>query len=115
MKISPTTLLFLSAPSTFLLSYNGADSPNPNDLIFDDSTPSAINSFFTFSALFVDNSKLFVPKQYEIKEIKQLVKYAETKIEVVPATYKTVNEKILTKPPYPPWEKGKGEIEKVDN
>lgn len=104
LNISPTTLLFLSAPSTVLLSYKGDDSPNPKDLIL---PPNAKPG-----ECYV---KLFVPEQYETKEIKQLVKDAETKIEIVPATYKTVSENILVKPAYTTWKKGRGEIKKVDN
>ena len=39
----------------------------------------------------------------------------KTKLVTVPATYKTVSEKILVKPAYTSWKKGRGEIEKVDN
>lgn len=39
-------------------------------------------------------AKLLVPEEYEIKEIKQLVKEAETKIEIVPESYKVVDKKV---------------------
>lgn len=39
-------------------------------------------------------AKVLVPEQYETKELKQLVKEAETKIEVVPETYKVVDKKV---------------------
>lgn len=40
-------------------------------------------------------AKVLVPEQYEIKELKQLVKEAETKIEVIPETYKVIDKKVV--------------------
>ena len=39
-------------------------------------------------------AKVLVPEQYEIKELKQLVKEAETKIEIIPETYKVIDKKV---------------------
>jgi hypothetical protein len=44
-----------------------------------------------------------------------MVEPEKTKLVTVPATYKTVTEKVLVKDAYTAWKKGRGEIEKVNN
>ena len=56
-----------------------------------------------------------IPAQYEWVEQKILVREAYERQEVVPAVYGTETEKILVKPATTKWKKGRGLVEQVNN
>lgn len=56
-----------------------------------------------------------IPATYKTETETIMVEPEKTTIITVPATYKNVSEQILIKDAYTAWEKGRGEIEKLDN
>jgi len=56
-----------------------------------------------------------VPAVYEWAEERRLVSHGHDVLTEVPATYKSVDEKILEQEARVEWKKGRGLIEKVDN
>ena len=55
-----------------------------------------------------------VAATYKTETETVMVEPEKTILEEVPATYKTVTEQILVKDAYTIWEKGRGEVEKID-
>ncbi len=56
-----------------------------------------------------------VPARYEMVEQKVLVSPAYERMEYVPAEFETISERVLVKPATTRWKKGRGLIEKVNN
>lgn len=56
-----------------------------------------------------------VPAKYEWVEEKVMVKDASQRVVQVPASYETVTEKVLVSPATTEWKKGRGLVERMDN
>ncbi len=59
--------------------------------------------------------EFFQPAQFKTETERVLKREATKKLEVVPAQYEWVEEKVLVKPAHTIWKKGRGPIERVDN
>ncbi len=55
-----------------------------------------------------------VPATYKTEIENIMVEPEKSILEEIPATYKTIKEQVLVKPAYTTWERGRGEIEKID-
>ena len=55
-----------------------------------------------------------VPATYEWIEERVLVKPASTKVEAIPPQYETVTEQVLVKPAQTVWKKGTGPLQRID-
>jgi len=56
-----------------------------------------------------------IPAKYEMAEKQVLIDEASTEYKEIPAVYKWITEKVLVKEAHTIWEKGRGNIEKIDN
>ena len=55
-----------------------------------------------------------IPAQYDWVEEKVLISPASVKIEEIPAEHKWEEQRVLIKPAHTIWKKGRGPIERVD-
>ncbi len=60
-------------------------------------------------------AEFYQPAQFKTESERVLKREATKKLEVVPAQYETIEEKVLVKPAHTVWKRGRGPVEKMDH